>query len=243
MDGVTTVPPDAPTDGSALVFGTGETPLSIFAAALARFHQSPFDWQHCSASTDGLGATALRLLGDLSGRHRALPVDPRELMRPPAYATSLARLVALESIPPTERTRLDDLLRLPILLQRLLSSAPHADGSSLLVLTNVDALPLSVAEDGLARAEVHEVLRRERATLVVTYRGVPPGSLRSAFGRVYRVETPASSSWEEAVVTTERGAPPDPMPTPATLRELLPWLGLPGVATAGPGPSSGHFLP
>jgi len=188
-------------------------------------------------------ATALRLLEESSEDHGPAEVDPQDLATPPPYGAHLSRLVVTETIPPADRSRLADYLRLPFLLQRFLSRARAPDGRTMLVLTNADALPSSVTEDGLARAEMHEVLRREHASLIVTYRGIPPSALSRAFERVYRIESRPGSRWEEAVVTSERGTEPGEMPSPATLSELLPWLGLADIPFGGPGPGHGHYLP
>ena len=215
--------------------------MAIFAAAVARHAGAPFGWIHCSGTTDGLGATARFFLEENSELHGPTPVDPRDLTSPPPYEAHLSWLVVPETIPPTELTRLNEYLRLPILLQRLLSSAHTLEGPTTLLMTNVDALPPSVAVEGLARFEVQEVLRREHATLVITFRGIPPAELSRAFDLLYQVERPSDAGWEEAVVTTERGAVAPDFSSPTTLRDLLPWLGLPGVPVSGSGP--GHYLP
>ncbi|MGP8072108.1 MAG: hypothetical protein ACLPZM_03140 [Thermoplasmata archaeon] len=235
-----------PTDGgsSTLVFGTGENPMSILAAALARRAHSPFGWAHCSASTDGMESTALHLLRENSDPEGPSEVDPRELRAPPpAYEAHLSQLVVPETISAADRSRLTDYLHLPILLQRFLSSARIQEGESVLVLTNADALPPYVADEGLGRSSVHEALHREHASLVVTYRGTPPGNLSNSFDQVYRIEAPVGSRWEQAMVTVERGTEHSGLPSPTSLRDLLPWLGLTDLPLGVPGRSHGHYLP
>ncbi|MGA8664241.1 MAG: hypothetical protein WB809_04130 [Thermoplasmata archaeon] len=243
MTDVSIAPTDAERGTSILVFGSGESPMSILAAALARQAQTHFGWAHCSATTQGMEATALHLLESNSEPRGPSEVQPRDMASPPPFGAHLDRLVVSETIPTAERSRLTDYLRLPVLLQRFLSNARAPDGPAMLVLTNADALPPSVTEEGLGRSEMHQVLRRERASLIVTYRGIPPAGLSRAFERVYRIESAPGSQWGDAVVTRERGIEPGGMPSPATLSELLPWLGLAQVPFGGPGPGHGHYLP
>lgn len=213
--------------------------MSIFAAALARRGGTSFEWANCSRAPDRLDPVALRLLEGENEEHREPQVDPRDLTAPPPYDAQLSHLVVPETISPGERSQLREYFRLPLLIQRLLSRGRPESERPRLLLTNVDALPPSVAADGLARTEVQALLRREGVLLVVTYRGIPPDPLRHAFERVYRTEGDETAPWADAIVTVEKGGKGETMPSPASLRELLPWLGLAGGPSDGPVAGSG----
>jgi hypothetical protein len=234
--------PEAPRGVSILIFGTGESAMSILAAGLARHARSTFGWANCSGTTDGLEFVALQLLRENSDSGRASRVDPRELTAPPPYQDELGRIVVPETLPPAERSRLDNYLALPLLLQRLLASARAPEGRTILLLTNLDSLDPRITEAALSRPEVHEILRREHVSLVATYRGVPPARLLDVFDRAYRTDSVAGSAWDETGVTMVRGAGRTGAPSPAPLRELLPWLGLTPDPTSERGTGSRRFL-
>lgn len=235
-----------PTDGgsSTLVFGTGGEPdvdpcgrpgpsgaFPVRLGPLLRLHRR--DGIHGAPSAAGEFGPR----GTVRGR------PPRAPCPPAGYQAHLSQLVVPETISAADRSRLTDYLHLPILLQRFLSSARIQEGESVLVLTNADALPPYVADEGLGRSSVHEALHREHASLVVTYRGTPPGNLSNSFDQVYRIEAPVGSRWEQAMVTVERGTEHSGLPSPTSLRDLLPWLGLTDLPLGVPGRSHGHYLP
>ncbi|MCI4342369.1 MAG: hypothetical protein L3K11_08390 [Thermoplasmata archaeon] len=80
--------------------------------------------------------------------------------------------------------------------------------------------------DTLERPSLHETLLEEEVTLIATYADLPSPTLRDAFHSVLRLEQPEGRSWEDALLTVERGAWGGGPILRAPLRERWSQLGL-----------------
>jgi hypothetical protein len=215
---------------SILVFGSGESAMSLLAAGFAELARPEFAWANCSGSTRGWERWIAELLEGHSTDRSDVEVSPREFRMFDAPAKWIERLVVPETIPADLRERLDDFARLPPLFQRLVSRfAPPEDRGSV-VLTNADAFRSAVVDAALASARLHATLRREGVSLTVTFRGDPPSPVKEAFDQVLRVDSPRGAFWAEARVMSERGFDSTPLLLPQSLCDAWTILGLnPGL--------------
>jgi hypothetical protein len=234
MTDVRAVDPAPRSGASVLIYGAGEAPMAVLASALAFREVGAFRWAEGALSTELPEPAALRVVGVGSGPSEGWRVPTQELL-PPTFAEEDLKQWLLPE-PPDQALvdRLGAYLRLPSVLQWLVSRAPEPGGRSAIVLTNLDALPVPAVEHALGPEQTHSTLRQEGVTMLVTYRGAPSDSLRRAFDRIYRVEGRADQLWQEALVTRERGEGPDGMAPGRSLGERLPWLGLSGSQAEPP---------
>jgi hypothetical protein len=135
----------------------------------------------------------------------AEPADPSAFTLPEGPDRQLSQWVVRESLEPTERQRLERFLGLPVLLQRLASAAGPGPAPCAILLAHIEELGADRLAETLERSSLHETLREEEVTLVATFSGVPPSSLRDAFGSVLRIEQAAEDLWQNALLTVERG--------------------------------------
>ena len=81
-----------------------------------------------------------------------------------------------------------------------------------------------------SNAQVHEALHREGVSLLATFFGTPPTTVRDAFDQVYRVEEAGGFHWTYAFVWPERGPTDIDLRLPRPLREVWQELGFdPGL--------------
>ena len=200
--------------------------MSALAAGLAERVQPEFAWANCSGSTAHWDRSIAGMMERRSsGRGAELPRIGDLQMHEPA-AEALDRVVIQESLPGSMRQRLIEFVRLPPLLQRLISFAAAGDDPASIVLTNVDGMPDHLLESSLASPSLHEALHHEGVTLFVTYRGTPTPALKGVFDQIYRVEPPRAGSWLHSYVTSERGLETPDLLRPQTLTEAWTILGL-----------------
>jgi hypothetical protein len=224
-------------DPPVLVYGTGETGLSILAAALARRQQRPFGWIQCATSEAGLAPAGRRRLEEGSAGHREVVQDPRDLGVPEPQIRPLSQFFLDEPVTLSFEVRLAAYLGMPVLLQRMASQILSGDGRSMIVLTNLDALPLQVAVEGMDRPEVQSTLRREGVSVVATYRGTPPDRLKRTFRSIYRVQAKPGRPWSHARVTFEEGPHPTCGDPPVdTLGAWVAFLQREGAVLESPSP-------
>jgi hypothetical protein len=227
---------------SILLFGAGETPMAVFAAALARQEVGSFGWADCSAAPEVPEPGARRVLEQNAETGRESGVRSEDLLPPHDGGPPLSEWLVSDSLATDTRMRLAAYLRLPSLLQRMVSRVTTINARAVLLLTNVDALPGPAVERALGSDEVHETLHRESVTVVVTFRGEPSDRLSAPFDRVYRVEGRPDQVWQDARVTLVRGEPGDGFPAGESLGRRLPGLGLLGSPVEGQPPIPGHRL-
>jgi hypothetical protein len=227
---------------SILLYGSGETPMAVLASALAREQVGKFGWADFTATPEAPEPAARRVLEESSETTPDPHVRAEELLPPGDGMRAMSAWLVREPLSAEAAARLAAYLRLPSLLQRMVSRVLAANARAVVVLTNVDALPGPTAEVALAAADVRETLRREGVTLVVTFRGTPSNALRTAFDRVYRVEGRDEQAWQEARVTLERGEPDDGLPAGELLGRRLPGLGRSGTPVEGQDAIPGHRL-
>jgi hypothetical protein len=227
---------------SILLHGSGETPMAVFASALAREQVGTFGWADFTATPDAPDPGARRVLEESSELGRDPHVRVEDLLPPGETASTMSTWLVRDPLAAEAAARLAAYLRLPSLLQRMVSRVMAANAQAVLVFTNVDALSSSVVERALGSVEVHETLHREGVTLIVTFRGTPSDLLQAPFDQVYRVDGQPDQVWQDARVTLERGEPGDGFPPGETLGRRLPWLGLSGSPVEGQRPIPGHRL-
>ncbi len=227
---------------TVLLYGTGETAMAVFASAIAREEVGTFGWADFAATPEVPDPGARRVLEESSESGPELHVRVEDLLPPGDEAHSISTWLIRDPLSTEAVARLAAYLRLPSLLQRMVSRVMSRNARAVLVLTNVDGLPGPTAEVALASTEVHATLRREGVTMIVTFRGTPSNALRSAFDRVYRVDGRVEQPWQEARATLERGEPGDGFPAGELLGRRLPLLGLSGSPAEGSESIPGHRL-
>jgi hypothetical protein len=204
--------------------------MSMLAGGLARRFSPEFAWANASGSISAWEAPVRSLLVEGSPALHLESIDPAELEPHPVRPGAIRNLVDPEGMAPGAQAQLLEFLRLPVLLQRLVSRGSPEGGPSPVVLTNIDAFPSDFVRGTLGSPQVHEVLHRESVTLVVTFRGEPPTALSDAFDWLLRVESPMQGPWVDSLVRAERGplVPSGPLASP--LRKYWVDLGLdPGL--------------
>jgi hypothetical protein len=215
-----------PEPRSILIFGSGESAMSVLAAGLAELVRPEFAWANCAGSPSQWEDSVARMMERRSRGRRAEATQPSDLQMHEAPSEAIARVVVPESLPGEQRQRLVEFVRLPPLLQRLISNAAPGGDAVSVVLTNVDGLPDPVVATTLASPELHDSLHHEGITLLVTFRGIPSLLLKEAFDQIYRVELPRAGSWMHSSVTSERGLESPDLLLPQTLAEAWTILGL-----------------
>lgn len=227
---------------SILIYGEGETPMAVFASALAREEVGSFGWADCASAPEHPDPGARRVLEESAESASEPTVRPEDLLPPTAGPAAIASWLVRDPLAAEAMARLAAYLRLPAVLQRIVSRVTTVNARAVVVLTNVDALPGPAVERALGLVEVHETLHREGVTLVVTFRGDPSNVLRAPFERVYRVQGHPDQVWQEARVTMERGDPGNAFPPGEALGRRLPWLSLSGSPVTNDVPLRGHRL-
>ncbi|MGA8274797.1 MAG: hypothetical protein WB789_09770 [Thermoplasmata archaeon] len=227
---------------SILLYGGGETPMAVFASAIAREEVGTFGWADFTAPPEAPEPGARRVLEESSETRHDPPIRAEDLLPPGDGVSAMSTWLVRDPLAAEATARLAAYLRLPSLLQRMVSRVMAANARAVLVLTNVDALPDSLVERALGSVEVHETLHREGVTLIVAFRGTPTDVLRAPFERVYRVEGRPDQVWQEARVTLERGESGDGFSPGESLGRRLPWLDLSGNPVDGQHSIPGHRL-
>jgi len=216
--------------------------MAVFASVLARERLGAFGWLDCSAQSAALDPVTRDALGESLPTGLSSPIGQEELI-PPRDGEHLLRQWLIDDAVSTEVvTRVGAYLRLPSLLQRLVSRVAAADGRAVVLLWNVDALPRSALELALGSADVHEILRGEGVSLIAAFRGEPSGPLRAPFDRVYRIESTPGESWQAARVTQEQGEPGDGFSAGTVLGRRLAVDGSIEPPSDLNGPIPGHRL-
>jgi hypothetical protein len=203
---------------SVLVFGSGESAMSMLAAGLVARVRPRFAWANCSGTTVTWERWVAETIEHGAAGRRTDRVDPRDLRLSERPADAVGRLVLADTLPDEMRSRLVDFVRLPVLFQRLISQFDALEPSVSLVLTNADALRTPLAESALANAHLHAALHRERISLSVTFRGEPPSTIKEAFDQVLRVDSPKDGRWTDARVMSERGLEESELLLPQSMR-------------------------
>lgn len=220
---------------SILVFGSGESAMSMLAAGFAERVRPEFAWANCSGSTVTWERWVAEIMERGSEGRCTATVDPRELRASAIPTPVVRRLVVPESLPGELQERLVEFAGLPPLFQRLVSKFSAPEDPTSVVLTNADAFQSPLVESSLASARLHAALRRERITLSVTFRGHPTSTLKEAFDHVLRVDSPRGIPWVDARVMSERGFEATDLLLPQSLRAAWAILGLnPQLLPAGP---------
>lgn len=196
---------NAPAPSSVLIFGSGESAMSMLAAGFADRASPEFAWAHCSGSTSGWDHHVLGVLEHGSEGRRPVSVGPADLHVSEASSRAIAQLIRPGGDPGRFGERLEEFSRLPPLLQRLVPAFPAPGPVFPIVLTNLDAARSPAVDATFSNPRFHDALRQERIVLAVTYRGEPASPVKDAFDRVLRVEGAAPSPWPEARVMSERG--------------------------------------
>ncbi|MCI4372602.1 MAG: hypothetical protein L3K02_03030 [Thermoplasmata archaeon] len=227
---------------SILIFGSGDAPMAVFASALAREEVGTFGWADFTGPEETPTPGARQVLEASSDTPREPSVRAEDLLAPTGAVGGLSTWLVRDPLSAEAAGRLAAYLRLPSLLQRMVSRVMTINARAVLVLTNVDALAIPTVERALGSAEVHETLHREGVTLLVTFRGTPSDLLRAPFERIYRVDGHPGQVWQDAPVTLERGESGDGFPPGAPLGRRLPGLGLTGTPAEGQSPIAGHRL-
>jgi hypothetical protein len=216
--------------------------MAVLAAALARDQVGSFGWADFTPTPEAPDPGARRILEENSESRPDPPARAEELLPPGDGVRSMSTWLVRDPLAVEAAARLSAYLRLPPLLQRMISRVLSVNAQAVLVFTNLDALPDSTVERSLGSVDVHETLHREGVTLIVTFRGAPGARLRAPFDRIYRVEGRVDRPWQEAPVTLERGEPADGFPPGETLGRRFPWLGLSGSPADAQRPIPGHRL-
>lgn len=214
--------------------------MAVLASALAAREGGSFAWADGLAGADPPDLAAHRVLEASSGTVEDGAIRPEELLPPASGAESVAHWLLQDPLAADAGSRLDSYLKLPSLLQRLISRSTAPSGRAVVVLTNLDGLPGWAVDRAFGAPEVHATLRREGVFLVVTVRGQPSDAIRARFDRIYRIDAGAEEAWPDARVTSERGGADDGLPPGRRLGERLPWLGLSGTPLKGS--IAGHRL-
>ncbi len=206
---------------SILLHGQGETALTVLATTLARAEVGSFGWADCAGTQHPSDPAARRVLVDTGGAVAGPSVDVRELSPPSGAAAGIATWLVRDPVAAETAARLAAYLRLPAVLQRIVSRVTSQNARAVVVLTNIDALAGPELDHALGAVEVHETLHREGVTLIVTYRGSPSAILSAPFDRVYHVENDPGLPWRESTVQVERGGPGETTGTEWTLGDRV----------------------
>jgi hypothetical protein len=226
--------PSTPVGASVLIYGRGESPMAVLACALARREVGAFRWADGAPASERPEPEALRVLAEGSGQDPGWHVPPGDLDPPGISLEGLRHWLHSEAADIAARLRLEAYLRLPSILQQIVSQAPEPGGRSAIILTNVDALPPPGLESALGEPGTHATLRREGVSMFVTFRGSPPAALQVPFDRIYRIDGQPQQVWQEARVTVERGGGPDELASSRSLSDQLAWLASPGDEAESP---------
>jgi len=199
--------------------------MSMLALGFARRVDLAFGWANFSSSTSGLDAAVRRMFVEGTEGRRVEHATVRELSTPGEQPPELETFLTPEPGSGEFEGRLKAFLALPELLQTLLGRTVSPKGEGVILLTNVDAVSADAAKRTLGLPSLHETLHREGVTLLVTYRGTPPGSLCNVFDEVFQVEH-LGPSWPDALLAATRSALFPGLRAPRRLRECWPELGL-----------------
>jgi|GEM_PF-4845571 len=207
---------------SILIYGSGDAAISMLALGFAQRGRPQFAWANCAGSTHELELRTRELLDVHAGVGRWDSVEPRQLEPQSVRPEAVDDLVEMGT--DTSRSLLLNLLRLPPLLQELVSITPPLSDPVTIVLTRVDALPAGLARDTFGDPSLHDTLHRGRVTLVVTFHGTPALPLLEAFDRVFRIEEIRGKHWADSFVWSERDPAEIDLLLPQPLRDT--WSGL-----------------
>jgi hypothetical protein len=227
---------------SILLHGSGERAMAVFASALAHEEAGTFGWADFIAAPEAPEPGAQRVLEESAHIDLPAPARADELLPPADSARTVSTWLAGDPLAADAAARLAAYLRLPSLLQRIVSRVVSVNAQAVVVLTNVDTVESSTLERTLGSPEVHGTLHREGVTMIVTFRGTPTELFQAPFDRVYRVEGQPEGAWQDARATLTRGEPGDGFSAGETLGRRLPWLGPSGMWVEGQRPIQGHRL-
>jgi hypothetical protein len=206
--------------------------MSMLALGFARRVDRTFAWANFSTSTSGLDGAVRRLFVERTEGRREEHATLSELSMPLKGPHELETFFLPDPGSRDLMDRLKAFLALPELFQTLLGHTVSSKGEGVILLTNVDAVFSAAARRTLELPELHDTLHREGVTLLVTYRGTPPGSLAHAFDEVFRVEH-LGNSWPDALLAATKSDLLPGLLAPRPLRECWPALGLcPGLLPA-----------
>jgi len=199
--------------------------MSMLALGFARRVDRAFGWADFSSPTSALDAAVRRMFVERTEGRRVEHATVRELSTPSERPHELESFLIPDIGSRDLEGRLKAFLALPGLFQTLLGRTLSSKGEGVLLLTNVDAVSSAAAGKTLELPALHDTLHREGVTLLVTYRGTPPGSMTHAFDEVFRVEH-LGKNWPDALLAATQGSLLPGLLAPRPLRECWPALGL-----------------
>jgi hypothetical protein len=199
--------------------------MSMLALGFARRVDRAFGWADFSTSPSALDGAVRQMFVEGTEGRRVEHAGLSELSTPGEGRRELETFLIPDPGSRDFEGRLKAFLSLPELFQTLLGRTLSPRGEGVLLLTNVDAVSSTAARQTLELPELHHTLHREGVTLLVTYRGTPPGSLTKAFDEVFRVEH-LGKSWPDALLAATQSHLLPGLLAPRPLRECWPALGL-----------------
>jgi hypothetical protein len=199
--------------------------MSMLALGFARRVDRAFAWAEFSTPGPALDGAVRQMFLERTEGRRIEHATLSELSGSGEGLRELERILTPEPASRDMEGRLKAFLTLPELFQRLLGRTVSPKGEGVILLTNVDAVTPAAARRTLELAGLHDTLHREGVTLLVTYRGTPPGTLANAFDEVFRVEH-FGKSWPDALLAATQGDLLPGLLAPRPLRECWAALGL-----------------
>lgn len=206
---------------SVQVYDSDPTAVNLAAYAIAASSERLLLWLDPPKSPPDPHDASGRVLGQLvDDGHHYLLRSPTELAPAPGVGDLSRWVVARPGSPDHDVGRLDDFLRLPEMVQRLLTEASGERRGLVLLLTNGDRISGFYPEDATSTQVYLRALKEMATKLVVGTTGLARTD-RSVFDHIFRISRAVSGHWREARLTAEKGGAPLPRTDGVRLRDIL----------------------
>ncbi len=187
---------------SLFVWGSHREANDLVAYALARELDPSLFWLEVGEAPRRSATSEPARLGWVPADHVYLAHDPEALAPRELPTRGLHEYVRGDE----SASRLDALsgfLRLPNVVQEIVSRAPPAPRPCAVVFANAERAPALLRRSDGPSLVILEALREASVSVVVSYTGRAPVD-RLGFDVVLRMDVPGLSSWHEAQFTCER---------------------------------------
>ncbi|MCI4336793.1 MAG: hypothetical protein L3K17_06315 [Thermoplasmata archaeon] len=215
---------------TVLIFGDRPRWLALWAAGIAFQEDPSFAWSEIAPGEADPNIAPLMSVS--SNGPRIMGVGPEEVAPPPHLESDFGQLLLGPSGEETLRSRLEDYLGLPALVQLLAARATRPNGRSSIVILGLDRLPAATLASSFEREDLHRILRREGVMCALTFSGTPAPRLVGRFDTAIEFAAGSGRELSDAQVRVTHGAGSAPRAETRTLHDQWDELGLAGPLLA-----------